>query len=163
MFGEEESKNAIKAYAKETSPRGKDEFTSMRRGTRFFSDIASGDGVKEQVQSFVDLISKMDRDDYGHRYVIQTFILEFCRYLDKDFLFTLTEGKVFFEMKDKLKDFTGKIYESNKKFTQNVGLYSMEHILEDYGTLLRYLQDQGQSSPMSSSSSDNVFGSFWSQ
>lgn len=161
MFGAEEFERAIKAYEKETSVRGNDEFTSLRRTGKFFSDITNADGVKEQVSKFVDLVSKMDRDDYGHRYVLQTFLLEFCRYLDKDFLFTLTDGKVFFEMKEKLKDFTGKIYESNKKFTQNVGLHSMEHMLEDYGTLLRYLEDGGQEK--SEESYENVFGSFWSQ
>jgi len=163
MFGDVEFKKATKAYAKEISPRGNDEFTSLRRNTKFFSDISSEETVKEQVQNFVNLISGMDRDNYGHRYVIQTFIVEFCRYLDKDFLFTLTDGKTFFNMKEKLKDFTGKIYESNKKFTQNVGLHSMEHILEDYGNLLQYIQGQGARTSSLSSSSDNVFGSFWSQ
>ncbi|MFQ5815253.1 MAG: hypothetical protein ACE5G7_02025 [Candidatus Hydrothermarchaeaceae archaeon] len=161
MFGDEEFEKAIKAYEKEISVRGNDEFTSLRGTGKFFSDITNAEGVKEQVSKFVDLVSKMDRDDYGHRYVLQTFLLEFCRYLDKDFLFTLTDGKVFFEMKEKLKDFTGKIYESNKKFTQNVGLHSMEHMLEDYGTLLRYLEDRGQEK--GEESYENVFGSFWSQ
>jgi len=47
-------------------------------------------------------------------------------------------GKTFFQLKDRLKELTGEIYETNKKFTQNVGLNSMEHLLEDYGTLLKF-------------------------
>lgn len=162
MFGEEEFQKALKAYEKETTARGSDDFTSLRKTGKFFSDVATAESVKEQVLKFVNLASKMDRDDYGHRYVLQTFILEFCRYLDKDFLFKLTDGKVFFEMKDKLKGFTGKIYESNKKFTQNVSLYSLEHLLEDYGNLLQYIEDERQ--PRKSEESyENVFGSFWSR
>lgn len=158
MFGEEEFDRALKAYEKEITVRGSDDFTSLRRTGRVFADITTADAVKEQVVKFVNIASKMDRDDYGHRYVLQTFVLEFCRYLDKDFLFKLTDGKVFFEMKDKLKDFTGKMYESNKKFTQNVALYSMEHLLEDYGNLLRYLE--GQKEKKSEESPESVFGSF---
>jgi hypothetical protein len=161
MFGEEEFAKALKAYEKEISTRGSDEFTSLRRNAKFFSDVTDADTVREQISKFVNLVSNMNRDDYGHRYVLQTFILEFCRYLDKDFLFKLTDGKVFFEMKEKLKDFTGKIYDSNKKFMQNVGLYSMEHLLEDYGTLLRYLGDQDDRK--SGISYESAFGSFWDQ
>lgn len=158
MFGEEEFKQALKAYEKETTVQGSEDFTSLRKNNTFFVDITSNDALKEQVLRFIHLSSKMNRDEYGHRYVLQTFLLEFCKYLDKDFLFTITEGKTFFETKEKLKEFTGKIYESHKKFTQSVGLYSLEHLLEDYGTLLRYIEQQVETRKEELGS---AFGSFW--
>ncbi len=138
MFGDEELKEALKAYKMEASPTGKDEFTSLRKNNSFFKDVKSREDIESQIKSFVGVVSNMDRDRYSNRYVFQTFLLDFCRYLDKDFLFSITDGKTFFQLKDKLKDLTGEIYETNKKFTQNVGLNSMEHLLEDYGTLLKF-------------------------
>jgi hypothetical protein len=138
MFGEEELKEALKAYKMETSPTGKDEFTSLRKNNSFFKDVRSREDIESQIKSFVGVVSNMDRDRYSNRYVFQTFLLDFCRYLDKDFLFSITDGKTFFQLKDRLKELTGEIYETNKKFTQNVGLNSMEHLLEDYGTLLKF-------------------------
>ncbi len=157
MFGEAEFKLALKAYNAETKSRGSDEFTALRRNNTFFTDIKSKEAVKQQAQEFVNLISNLNRDEYSQRFVVEVFLLEFCRYLDKDFLFAITDGKTFFEMRDKLKSFTGKIYESNKKFTQNAGLYTLTHLLEDYGNLLSYLQEHDvvKESPAS------IFGSFW--
>ncbi|MEE8168797.1 MAG: hypothetical protein V3T58_08010 [Candidatus Hydrothermarchaeales archaeon] len=158
MFGEEEFKQALKAYEKETTAKRSEDFTSLKKNNTFFADITSSDAFKEQVLCFIQLSSKMNRDEYGHRYVLQTFLSEFCKYLDKDFLFTITEGKAFFETKEKLKEFTGKIYESHKKFTQSVALYSLEHLIEDYGTLLRYIEQQGETRTEETGS---AFGSFW--
>ncbi|WP_456475650.1 hypothetical protein [Candidatus Pyrohabitans sp.] len=138
MFGEEEFRQALRAYEAETSKQGGDEFTSMRRGNKFFADITSREAVEEQIRLFIGIISGMDRDSYAARYVVQTFLLDFCRYLDKDFLFNLTDHATFSEMKEALRDFTGEIYEANKHFTQNISLHSLEHLLEDYGTLLKF-------------------------
>ncbi|MBU2560034.1 hypothetical protein KKA03_03975 [archaeon] len=143
MFGEAEFKEALKAYKQETSSRGGgDAFTTLRRKQVFFSDITNKEGIDEQVRLFITLISTMDHDNYANRYVLQTFVLDFCRYLDKDFLFKITDGKTFFSIKDDLKEFTGEIYEANKKFTQSVGLYSFEHLLQDYGALLKYVDKE---------------------
>jgi hypothetical protein len=138
MFGEAEFKEALKAYKKETSSKSSDVFTALRRKHTFFSGIKDKDAVDEQIRLFINIVSNMDHDNYTYRYVLQTFLLDFCRYLDKDFLFYITDGKTFFGMKDELKEFTGEIYEANKRFTQNVGLYGLEHLLQDYGTLLKY-------------------------
>ncbi len=140
MFSEKEFHEALQAYKRETSSRENNDFTSLRKNNTFFSDIKSKEDVKEQVRAFVELISKMDRDSYVNRYVVQVFLLEFCRYLDKDFLFNITDSKLFFELKELIKKFTNEIYESNKKFTQNLSLHSLEHLLEDYGILLKYME-----------------------
>lgn len=139
MFGEAEFKEAVKAYKKETSSKSSDVFTALRRKHAFFSDIRERDAVDEQVRLFIDIVSNMDHDNYTNRYVLQTFLLDFCRYLDKDFLFYITNGKTFFSIKDELKEFTGEIYEANKRFTQNVGLYGLEHLLQNYGSLLKHV------------------------
>lgn len=138
MFGEEEFKQALRAYEVETSAQGRDEFTSLRKDNRFFADIASREAVEEQIKLFIRIISGMDRDSYAARYVVQTFILDFCRYLDKDFLFNLTDHATFSEMKEAIREFTGEVYETHKRFTQNISLHSLEHLLEDYGTLLKF-------------------------
>jgi hypothetical protein len=138
MFGEEEFRQALRAYELETSAQGKDEFTSLRKGNRFFADIATREAVEEQIRLFIKIISGMDRDSYAARYVVQTFLLDFCRYLDKDFLFNLTDHATFAEMKEAIKEFTGEVYETNKRFTQSISLHSLEHLLEDYGTLLKF-------------------------
>lgn len=143
MFGEAEFKEAMKAYKSETSPRGgSDAFTSLRRKNVFFKDVKDKEGIDEQVRLFIGIVSNMDRDSYTKRYVLQTFLLDFCRFLDKDFLFNITDGKTFFSIKDDLKEFTGEIYESNKKFTQSVGLHSLEHLIQDYGTLLKHVDKE---------------------
>lgn len=143
MFSDEEFSEALKAYMKETSMEGSDAFSTLRRSHTFFSDVRDKSAIDEQASTFIGLISKMDHDNYMNRYVLQTFLLDFCRYLDKDFLFCITDGKTFFSIRSELKEFTGDIYEANKKFTQNVGLYSLEHLLHDYGSLLKYL-DRGK-------------------
>jgi hypothetical protein len=143
MFGEAEFKEAMKAYKRETSSRGGgDAFTELRRKQAFFSDIKDKEGIDEQVRLFISIVSNMDHDNYTNRYVLQTFLLDFCRFLDKDFLFNITNGKTFFGIKDELKEFTGEIYETNKKFTQSVGLHSLEHLIQDYGSLLRHVDKE---------------------
>jgi hypothetical protein len=158
MFGQEEFEAALKAYERETTLKGNDDFTSLRRDNAFFSDIKTKEAVKEQIRLFIDLISKMDHDVYVNRYVLQTFLLEFCSYLDKDFLFSITNGRTFFQIKERLKKFTGEIYDAHKKFTQSVGLNSLEHLLEDYGTLLKFA-DLVETEEEKAASS---FGDFWS-
>ena len=138
MFGEREFHEALQAYKRGTSSRDNNDFTSLRKNNTFFNDIKSKEGIEEQIKTFIELTSKMDRDNYANRYVVQIFILDFCRYLDKDFLFNITDSKLFFELKELIKKFTNEIYESNKKFTQNLSLHSLEHLLEDYGILLKY-------------------------
>ncbi|RLG56550.1 MAG: hypothetical protein DRN88_04130 [Candidatus Hydrothermarchaeota archaeon] len=140
MFSEDEFYEALQAYKKETSSRDSNDFTYLRKNNAFFNDIKSKEDIEEQIKIFVELISKMDRDNYANRYVIQVFILEFCKYLDKDFLFNITDSKLFFELKELIKKFTNEIYENNKKFMQNLSLHSLEHLLEDYGTLLKYMK-----------------------
>lgn len=138
MFGKAEFEKALEAYRLETSPNGRDEFTSLRRNNDFFKDIRSSEGVEEQVRLFIELISTMDRDSYANRYVVQTFLQDFCRFLDKDFLFYITD-RSFFEMRDRIKKFTGEIYEIRKTFTQRVGLNTLDHLLQDYSALIKFL------------------------
>ncbi|MEE9474220.1 MAG: hypothetical protein V3V36_00960 [Candidatus Hydrothermarchaeaceae archaeon] len=165
MFGEVEFSKALRAYEQEISAKGSDAFISLRRSHVFFSDIKDEDAIDEQVRLFIGLISTMDHDNYTNRYVLQTFVLDFCRYLDKDFLFYITNGQTFFNIKDKLKEFTGDIYEANKRFTQNVGLHSLEHLLQDYGSLLKHVdrdkikQEEEKEEPQAEPSAG--FGSFF--
>lgn len=145
MFGKAEFEKAFEAYKLEISPNGRDEFTSLRRSNEFFKDIRSKENVDEQVKLFIELISTMDRDNYANRYVVQTFIQDFCKFLDKDFLFYITD-RSFFDIKDKIKKFTGEIYEINKTFTQRVGLNSLDHLLQDYSALLKFTSSDYPSS-----------------
>lgn len=138
MFGRKEFEIALQAYKQETTRKGRDDFTALRKSGKVFEDVKTKESVEEQVKAFIDIISTMNRDDYPNRYVIQTFLLDFCRYLDKDFLFSITTSDIFFKIKEQLKVFTGEIYETNKKFTQNVALHSLEHLLENYGSLLKF-------------------------
>ncbi len=173
MFGEAEFRQALSAYARETSKRGGDEFTALRRSQKFFLDIKSKEKVEEQIRLFADMVSKMDRDEYSHRYVLQSFLMEFCKYLDKDFLFSITDGKSFFRLRERLKEFTGEIYDTHKKFTQAIALNSIEHLLEDYGTLLKfvnldeveYSDRRGEKTESSEKTSGenpfNMFGKLW--
>ncbi|MFQ5975435.1 MAG: hypothetical protein ACE5J5_03850 [Candidatus Hydrothermarchaeales archaeon] len=139
MFAEKEFKQALQAYKEEQTKKGSNAFNALRKRHSFFTDIASKDDISKQVESFTEIISSMDRDLFANRYVVQSFILEFCRYLDKDFLFNIKNSKAFQTLKTKLKEFTGEIYSTHKKFTQNVGLNGLEHLLEDYGILLEHL------------------------
>lgn len=165
MFGEAEFKEALKAYKRETSSKGSDAFTELRRKHAFFTDIKDKEGIDEQVRLFISHISTMDHDNYANKYVLQTFLMDFCRYLDKDFLFNITNGKTFFGIKDELKEFTGEIYEHNKRFTQSVGLYGLEHLLQDYGSLLKYLDKEEikreEETEELSSEPSTGFGSFF--
>ncbi|MFQ6136126.1 MAG: hypothetical protein ACE5PM_02985 [Candidatus Hydrothermarchaeales archaeon] len=155
MFAESEFKQALRAYKDEQTKRNSNAFNALRKNHNFFSDVATKQDVVQQIENFTDIISKMDRDEFSNRYVVQSFILEFCRYLDKDFLFHIKSAVEFQRLKSRLKDFTGEIYSANKKFTQNVGLNSVEHLLGDYGILLEYLDldEEGESS--------REEGSFW--
>ncbi len=141
MFGKAEFDKALEAYRRETSPNGSDEFTSLRRSNEFFKDIRSREDVEEQVRLFIEVISSMDRDSYTNRYVVQTFLQDFCKFLDKDFLFFITD-RSFFEIKEKIKKFTGEIYEINKEYTQRVGLHTLDHLLQDYSALIKFVSDE---------------------
>jgi hypothetical protein len=143
MFGKAEFEKALEAYRLETSPSGRDEFTSLRKNNEFFRDIRSREDVEQQVKLFIEVISSMDRDSYTNRYVVQTFIQDFCKFLDKDFLFFITD-KSFFEVKDKIKKFTGEIYDINKEYTQRVSLYTLEHLLQDFSALIKFVSDEEQ-------------------
>ncbi len=161
MFGEEEFRQALSAYEAETSSRGGGEFTALRRGYRFFRDINSREDVREQLRSFIGIISGMDRDSYACRYVVQTFLMDFCGYLTKDFLFSITEHEEFMDMKGWIKRFTGEVYEIHKRFTQSVALHSLEHLLEDYGTLLKFSREMDRKKGEGGGSEGNLFSSFW--
>jgi hypothetical protein len=141
MFGKAEYEKALEAYRLETSPNGSDEFTSLRRSNEFFQDVRSREDVEKQVKLFIELISSMDRDSYTNRYVVQTFIQDFCKFLDKDFLFFITDGS-FFEIKEKVKKFTGEIYEINKEYTQRVGLHTLDHLLQEYSALIKFVSGE---------------------
>ncbi len=143
MFGKAEFEKALEAYRLETSPNGRDEFTSMRKGNEFFKDIRSREDVDRQVELFIEVISSMDRDSYTSRYVVQTFIQDFCKFLDKDFLFFITD-RSFFEIKERIKKFTGEIYDINKEHTQRVSLYTLEHLLQDFSALIKFVSDEEQ-------------------
>lgn len=171
MFGEAEFRQVLGAYSRETSKRGGNEFTALRKSHRFFLDIKSKESAEQQIRSFAEIISKMDRDDYAHRYVLQSFLMEFCKYLDKDFLFSITEGRAFFKLRERLKEFTGEVYDTHKKFTQAIALNSIEHLLEDYGTLLKFVSldevqyGSGERSEKAESTGSenpsNMFGKLW--
>ncbi len=161
MFGEEEFRQALSAYEAETSSRSSGEFTALRRGYRFFRDIRTREDVKEQLVSFIGIISGMDRDRHACRYVVQTFLMDFCGYLTKDFLFALTDHGEFTEMKEWVRRFTGEVYEIHKRFTQSVSLHSLEHLLEDYGTLLKFSRELSGGGGGGGSSGENLFSSFW--
>ncbi len=168
MFTDKEFKQSLQAYKDEQIKKGSNAFNSLRRKHKFFSDVGSKEDISSQIESFSDIISNMDRDVFASRYVVQSFILEFCRYLDKDFLFNIKSAREFNKLKTGLKDFTGEIYSTNKKFTQNVGLNSLEHLLEDYGILLEHLDlDEVYESVSDESSSgdsgddDDSSGGLW--
>tara|TARA_B100001964_G_C14233612_1_gene601309 strand:- start:1127 stop:1627 length:501 start_codon:yes stop_codon:yes gene_type:complete len=141
MFTMDEFKKALDAYKLETSPKGKEEFTEIRKNPIFFNDIRTSDAVNKQVKHFIDIISNMNRDNYINRYVLQTFIQDFCKFLDKDFLFFITDSS-FFDIKKKIKEFTGAIYEINKNYTQIVGLFTLDHLLQDYSVLLKFTSSE---------------------
>ncbi|MDP6612781.1 MAG: hypothetical protein QF673_02030 [Candidatus Hydrothermarchaeota archaeon] len=137
MFDKAEFDKALEAYKRETRREGKDEFTALRKSNAFFNDIRTQENLDEQIKLFINIISSFDRDNYVNRYVVQTFIHDFCKFLDKDFLFFITNSS-FFHIKEKIKEFTGEIYEITKNYTQRVSLNSLDHLLQDYSTLLKF-------------------------
>lgn len=141
MFGGKEFDEALGAYAKEKEGRSSNAYTNLRLSNSFFSDIGSKTDVNKQIESFIDLISEMGRDSFENRYVILSFILDFCKFLERDFLFNLKSKKDFVEMKEKVSGFIEKILEANKTFSQNAKLHSIEHLLEYYGILLDALEE----------------------
>ncbi len=138
MFTFEEFKAVLGAYEKETTSNSSDAFTTLRQTRNFFSDVKSREELENQMREFISIMSLMDRDSYASRYVVQIFLLDFCRYLDKDFLFYITEHKTFLELRAAIKSFTGEVYETYNRFTQNISLHSLEHLLEDYALLLKF-------------------------
>jgi len=163
MFTDKEFKQASQAYKDEQMKKGSNTFNSLRRSHRFFSDIVSNEDIIKQIESFSELISTMDRDVFANRYVVQSFLIEFCRYLDKDFLFNIKSAREFQTIKTQLKEFTGVVYSTNNKFTQNVGLNGLEHLLEDYGILLEYLEptEKAVSTLNDNNDSDDENGALW--
>ncbi len=141
MFTGNEFDAALKAYASEKNGRSSNAFTNIRKKNDFFSDVASNEDVSLQVENFINLISDMDRESFENRYVILSFILDFCKYLERDFLFNIKRKKDFVEMKEKVNSFIEKILEANKAFSQNAKLHTIEHLLEYYGILLDALEE----------------------
>lgn len=160
MFTFEEFKVALEAFEKETSRPKSDSFTELKREQDFFSDVRSREEMEKQINEFINIISSMDRDRYASRYVVQTFLLEFYRFLDKDFLFYITDHSTFLKLRQAIKEFTGGVYESHKKFTQNISLHSLEHLLEDYALLLKF-SDRGFESSRENKEEGEGFSSFW--
>jgi hypothetical protein len=143
MFTGNEFNEALKAYASEKNARSSNAFTNIRKKNDFFSDVASNGDVNLQAENFINLISEMDRENFENRYVILSFILDFCKYLERDFLFNIKSRKDFVEMKEKVGGFIEKILDANKTFSQNAKLHTIEHLLEYYGILLDALEDPG--------------------
>lgn len=138
MFTFEDFQKAIRAYNSETRPSGTDEFSRLRKEGQFFSDIKSREDVENQVKIFAGIISEMQRDSFAPRYVVQSFLMDFCKYLEMDFLFNLTDHRTFLTMKKTMKGFTEEIQENDRKFRENIGSNSLDHLLEDYGILLKH-------------------------
>ncbi len=141
MFSGNEFDEVLKAYSSEKDGRTSNAFTNIRKKNDFFFDVASNADVSLQAENFINLISDMDRESFENRYVILSFILDFCKYLERDFLFNIKSKKDFVEMKEKVSEFIQKILEANKTFSQNAKLHSIEHLLEYYGILLDALEE----------------------
>lgn len=141
MFTGKEFDEALKAYTSEKDGRASNAYTNLRKNNEFFSDVVSKEEVNRQIEGFINLVSEMDRENFANRYVILCFILDFCKYLEKDFLFNIKSRKEFVEMKEKVWDFIEKILEVNRKFSQNARLHTIEHLLEYYGVLLEALEE----------------------
>ncbi len=145
MFGGNEFDEALKAYASEKDGRTSNAFTNLRKKNAFFADVGSRDEVNNQIESFINLISDMDREGFANRYVVACFILDFCKYLERDFLFNIKNKRDFVEMKDRVSGFIEKILAANKTFSQNAKLHTIEHLLEYYGILLDALEEPTES------------------
>lgn len=141
MFGGNEFDEALKAYGSEKDGRSSNAFTNLRKKNDFFADVGSREEVNRQIESFINLISEMDRESFANRYVVACFILDFCKYLERDFLFNIKNKRDFVEMKDRVSGFIEKILAANKTFSQNAKLHTIEHLLEYYGILLEALEE----------------------
>jgi hypothetical protein len=141
MFTGKEFDAALKAYANEKEGSSSNAFTNLRKKNDFFSDVASKEDLNTQTENFINLISEMDRENFSNRYVILSFMLDFCKYLERDFLFNIKNKRDFIEMKEKVGGFIEKILETNKNFSQNAKLHTIEHLLEYYGILLDAKED----------------------
>ncbi len=146
MFAEKEFDEALKAYSVEKDGRTSNAYTNLRKNNKFFFDVMSKEDMNKQIEGFVSLISEMDRESFPNRYVILCFILDFCRYLEKDFLFNIKNRREFTEMKERVGAFIEKILEANKNFSQNAKLHTIEHLLEYYGILLDAIEDTPEDS-----------------
>ena len=146
MFAEKEFDEALKAYSLEKGGRTSNAYTNLRKNNKFFFNVASKEDMNKQIESFISLISEMDRESFSNRYVILCFILDFCRYLEKDFLFNIKNRREFTEMKDRVGTFIEKVLEANKNFSQNAKLHTIEHLLEYYGILLDAIEDTPEDS-----------------
>jgi hypothetical protein len=144
MFAGKEFNEALKAHKSEKEGRATNTYTNLRKDNEFFNDVVSSEDVNGQIETFINLISEMDRESLANRYVILCFILDFCRYLEKDFLFNLKNKREFLEMKEKVANFIEKVLEANKSFSQNAKLHTIEHLLEYYGILLEALEEPQQ-------------------
>jgi hypothetical protein len=141
MFTGNEFDAALKAYENEKKSRSSNVFTNVRSKNDFFNDIGSKEDVNTQIENFINLISEMDRESFSNRYVILSFILDFCKYLERDFLFNIKNKKAFIEMKELVAGFIEKVLGTNKTFSQNAKLHTIEHLLEYYGILLDALEE----------------------
>jgi hypothetical protein len=144
MYTGKEFDEALKAYASEKEGVSNNAFTNLRKKNAYYGDVRSKDDVNTQIENFISLISEMDREKFANRYVILSFILDFCKYLEKDFLFNLKSKKDFVEMKAKIEVFIEKLLEINKDFSKSAKLHTIEHLLEYYGILLDALEEQQQ-------------------
>lgn len=168
MLTYKEFEEALRAYKQETELEGGEEFTKLRRGAKFFRDIVSRDDVKKQIEEFVNIISEMDRESYMCRYVVQTLLMDFCKYLEKDFLFKIKDHSTFLELREKTGKFVSEIYSCHERFAKKIALHTTEHLLEDYALLLKYIEvfsgeekeekEETQSQPLTQ---ENQSYSFW--
>ncbi|RMF91164.1 MAG: hypothetical protein D6733_01945 [Methanobacteriota archaeon] len=145
MFTGKEFDLALKAYRDEKEGRAANSYTNLRRNNDFFADVVSKEDLNRQIEEFINLISEMDRESFANRYVILSFILDFCKYLERDFLFNIKSKREFSQLKETVGSFIEKILEANRTFSQNARLHTIEHLLEYYGILLDALEGTPQS------------------
>ncbi len=144
MFGDKEFDEALRAYKKEKDSKSSNAFADIRKGNKFFGDIASKEDLNTQIETFINLISEMNREKFENRYVILSFILDFCRYLERDFLFNIKNKRDFLDLKEKVGEFIKSILEANRNFSQSAKLHTIEHLLEYYGILLDAMDESAQ-------------------
>lgn len=141
MFGPQEFNSSIDAFNREKEGRASNSFTNLRKKNDFFHEIRSKSDVNRQIETFINIISEMDRESFSNRYVISCFLLDFCKYLERDFLFNIKNKKDFMDMKGLVGNLIEKIVGVNKTFSQNAKLHTLEHLLEYYGVLLDSLEE----------------------